>query len=307
MSKTSKTRSGILPSSSTKKESNNKVIPGEDDFLRMIELAEYEVNIDPYRGIQSLIAQSRKQVQTILSTGGSVAECSSSDIFTENGEEYDNQQRPDNYTEDRIGWWRSNCSMRRIEVDQPSTQTSTDSSDLTEIMSFMDYSKQRVQSITGSTCPTLIKWIACAIQNQQKRSAKKKRKRTSNAIPMLSGYFGRRHSEDSNKLCICDFNPFCRGTLGGAMDDMLDTLLTERSVMDEVDNDVEGDNTVIVIDDANTSNTTNKSVNIPDDLTLLIDDFYKPQTSERLKRVRKYIQVDEKSIRDYLKMKDLIG
>jgi hypothetical protein len=157
MSKTSKTRSGILPSSSTKKESNNKVIPGEDDFLRMIELAEYEVNIDPYRGIQSLIAQSRKQVQTILSTGGSVAECSSSDIFTENGEEYDNQQRPDNNTEDRIGWWRSNCSMRRIEVDQPSTQTSTDSSDLTEIMSFMDYSKQRVQSITGSTCPTLIK------------------------------------------------------------------------------------------------------------------------------------------------------
>jgi ubiquitin C-terminal hydrolase len=118
---------------------------------------------------------------------------------------------------------------------------------------------------------------------------------------MLSGYFGRRHSEDSNKLCICDFNPFCRGTLGGAMDDMLDTLLTERSVMDEVDNDVEGDNTVIVIDDANTSNTTNNSVNIPDDLTLLIDDFYKPQTSERLKRVRKYIQVDEKSIRDYLK------
>jgi hypothetical protein len=299
---TSKTRSGIIPSNNTKKgSSNNKVIPGEDVFLRVIDLAEYEINIDPYRGIQPLIAQQQHRNQARKEITGnidSVPKCSTSD--SENDNEHDNHQIPDFNAEDSVGWWRLNCAMRQIESDLPSSQTSADSSVITEIMTCADYSQRQVQAITGSTCPTLVKWITCAIQNQQKRNAKRKRKRATNSTPTLVGCFGRRYSEDSKALCICDFNPFCMGTLGGAMDEMLENWLKERSCFEEVDCDNDGDNPVIVIDDANESNITNKSLTTPTDL-MLQNDLYVPKTLERLKRVRKFIEVDEESIRVYLK------
>jgi ubiquitin C-terminal hydrolase len=63
MSSFRSTRSGTQPSSNkaASKKQNKKVIPGEAEFLHMIELASFEVNIDPYRGIRTLVAQHHCQ------------------------------------------------------------------------------------------------------------------------------------------------------------------------------------------------------------------------------------------------------
>ena len=113
MSTFRKTRSGgfatgnTVTGSSNSKTKNNttKSIPGEEEFLRMIELAEYEINVDPYRGIRSLIAYHQKiehdaspyspmdlDTETLSGTSNSPIE---------NGGDVSAQQ----YAEENLGWW----------------------------------------------------------------------------------------------------------------------------------------------------------------------------------------------------------
>lgn len=325
MSTFRKTRSGgfatgnTVTGSSNSKTKNNttKSIPGEEEFLRMIELAEYEINVDPYRGIRSLIAYHQKiehdasphspmDLDTETVSGASNSP-------TENGGDVAAQQ----YAEENLGWWYYSCTMRPEShhpstptlMESQNTQTSfNDSSDAGEIISVADDSieeqpqPQRAQSTNtaGFTCPTVLKWMSCAQQRNEKRAAKRKRKRSVDSNTVEPCLCGRRYSDDAEKECVCDYNPFCIKTLGGAMDDTLEQLVNERTVTSETpppcESPVGTEDDVIVLDDATTPMDISYNSGSNDNAI----DFFKPRTLELLKKVRKWTIVDETSIRLYL-------
>ena len=308
MSTTRKTRNGAFSSGSSiskKKNCCNKVAPGEEEFLKMIELAKYEINIDPYRGIQHLISQHHKlndQASPNSPLELDAISCTKNTPLKNEGEK-DNQQSNDVTVEENIGWWRCNCSIRNDSHSAPTTkdlqntQTSIESSDTAgEIRSGTDSIEERVQSIVGCTCPTLLKWMSNARQRKESRAVKRKRKRCINSNILESGYcFGRRYSDDEDKECVCDYNPFCLWTLGGAMDDMLEQWVNERMVTAEIQSSDIGSDDVIVIDDAVTVEEVSS-----DSLDGDVSDTFKPRTLELLKEVRKSTDVEETSIRFYL-------
>lgn len=310
MSTTRKTRSGVFSAGSSisrKKSCGNKVAPGEEEFLKMIELATYEINVDPYRGIRPLISQ-HNNLKNHASPNNPIELDALSDTSTKNTsiksevEEADQQNKEVN-VEEIIGWWRSNCSIRHdlrnasCTTDPQNTQTSTDSSDAGEVISVADSIEERLQSIVGCTCPTLLKWMSCARQRKVARAGKRKRKRSTNSNALESqNFFGRRYSEDEDKECICDYNPFCVATLGGAMDDMLEQWVNERTVTAETQSSDMDTGDVIVLDDAIAGEELSS-----DSSDGAAFEFYKPKTLELLKEVRKSTIVDEASIRSYLR------
>ena len=306
MASSRRTRSGIFSGSiSKKRNTGQKVAPGEEEFLKLIELAEKEINIDPYRGIRLLLSHYRNhEHQTSPTSPLEIEEMSGTKITPIKNEIDDdcNQQCYRLNVQGKLGPWHSNCSMRHTVQNAPiatelqHSQTSTDSTDTGEIISVADSIEEQMQSTIGCACPTLMKWMSCARQRNEKRVAKRKRKRNADSYALLSGCVGRRCSDDVDKECVCDYNPFCVMTLGGAMDDMLEHWIngpmnTNASPCEE---DTEDD--VIVIDD--TTAVVDISIDHHSNDAL---DFFKPKTLELLKQVRKCTFVSETSIRLYLR------
>jgi len=143
----------------------------------------------------------------------------------------------------------------------------------------------------------LIRWTSRAIQDQQKRRAKRKRKSSLDAVPSQCFFLGRRGVYDSSKVCSCDFNPFCLGSLGGVIDDILNnwaSTLRPSQKSPSLSNTVDTDSVIVLQDD---------SISLSDEATKPDAVLYLPETSQRLKVVRKYSTVDANIVRTYLQSK----
>jgi ubiquitin C-terminal hydrolase len=304
-----------MPSSSSKtasKKFNKKTVPGEAEFLHLIELAEYEVNVDPYRGIQYLVEHhpgTRKEkamgdeidfVEEKTSDLEVIADIA--DFSTDNGND-DNNNVAKSVSES-IGWWRENCALRRDDTPnlntEPTSSPAVDSSSgAVEIQTTWNSSEDHVRFVTGSSCPTLVCWTSRSMQDQQKKRFKRKRKSASDSTSSLACCFlGRRRYGNINKRCACDFNPFCLGTLGGAMDDILENWAIERTATQQKCND--RDDSIIVIDEYDSCTSDSTTKNFTPVRNEFAANMYSPRTSEGLNEVRKYDTVDSDEIRSYL-------
>ena len=81
---------------------------------------------------------------------------------------------------------------------------------------------------------------------------------------------------DANIVCSCDYNPFCLGTLGGAINHALETRYKEFSPADGGK-----DNDVVVVEDEN-------------------EDRYRDTTRKKLRSVRMALLIEKKPVRTYL-------
>lgn len=284
---------------------SKKSIPGEAELLQWIEQAEYEVNVDPYRGIQVLVAGAKQQQQAAAAAA------------VKNGRFVEDLTIDDDTsaaTTALAGPWRTQCSFGYADATTTTTATAAtmkssnltpdndnDDDDVVEIHHpELDASEQLVRATCRSSCPTLRQWTAKVIQQEQqkmKRTAggkKNKRKRTANdpdeVTTTTTSYWGRRFESAGNR-CACDYNPFCLGTLGGAMDDILQGWSQQHQQHRGDDED-----DVVVLLDGKPEHADTTVWNWND----FSSACYSPVTSVQLNKVRKCKWVDEQAVRSYL-------
>lgn len=301
-----------------------KVVPGEAELLQWIAETDYEINVDPYRGIQSLLMEQQQQqaAATALREGPAVE-----DLTFDDDEEVEISQRL------AAGPWRSRCSFgfgctstncttataanvpMAAQSAPPSEHDSEESAVVVELPPPPQQQiVQKVRATCQSTCPTLIQWTMLAVQEQfktQKQQQQKKKKRPRAAEKNCGSdddddqpqthVWGRRRFANPRQRCACDYNPFCLGTLGGAMDEILHEWSSSpsRRPPEQVNND---DDVVEVAPSDGYGNAECHS--IVDSVTQSWDDlscpFYSFQTLEMLRAVRKFKMIDETVVRSYL-------
>lgn len=253
-----------------------KVNPGEAELLQWIEQAEYEVNLDPYRGIQNLVAKN----QVAFVRDGRAAEGPTTDDDV------------DNAALTEAGPWRLNCS---VEFSAPSIATKLsltpatcdddEDDDVVEIHPEDNASEQMVRAACYCSCPTLVQWTARNMQDQQKKRGKKRKRPDPGGATSCWG----RRFDDSLKRCACDYNPFCLVSLGGAMDDILEGWSMRAASQEDDD--------ILVLDRNGYPKTVGSAAfNWEDHLS----PSYSPKTSEKLKVVRKTKLVEENAVRLHL-------
>ena len=90
----------------------------------------------------------------------------------------------------------------------------------------------------GSTCPSLTKWTREAkkkMDTKRKRKHNNKQQQQAATVVVVVG----QRPPLTEELCVCDFNPFCMVTLGGAMNDV---LLERATVLHQAKYENDNDN-----------------------------------------------------------------
>ena len=281
---------------------------GEPELMQWIAQAEYEVQIDPYRGIQTLTTAASQQHKA------NDEPQQEQELTIEDLTQNTSQLK----LTDKVGPWRRQCTFGDVGAAKKDDDDDYDGDetddDIQEVLDpDRDESTELVHAVCRSRCPTLIQWTEDAIQQRKKGKNNKKRKLTEPAL--LTG----RRPPELDRRCACDYNPFCLVTLGGAMDDILQEGARQLQENEENygggDNggDDDDDDDVMVVDGngnatapaaaaaaaaplpATTTTTPNWDWEDPKSR------FYSPTTREKLRKVRKSQYVDEQSVRSYLK------
>ena len=165
---------------------------------KMIKEAEYEAEVDPYRGMSNLTTTA------VAATAATI--CSS----------HDDHHQDVNRSFGKCPWQRCEFGSSKPTSSNGSIEDSVEAKDGQEIVSL----------VCQSHCPTLIAWTNERLQKRgNSRRKKRKGKNNENGEPIndssASDIFGYRSVEDPALRCRCDYNPFCLGTLGGAMNRLL--------------------------------------------------------------------------------------
>lgn len=160
-----------------------------------------------------------------------------------------------------------------------------------------DYGQNLVQSVCQCNCPSLIRW-ANEANDKRNRTRKRKRKKASSTSDESTPAFAGR-PEQGDVRCVCDYNPFCLATCGGAMNEALTKRLLDFSSEEQhsdrgTDGDHDGDgDEVLVLDKEGNRNILYDPTN-PKSL-------YSKATRKKLNSLRKDLYVDIVPIRSYLK------
>jgi len=304
--RTAASTNGRKPSPAT-----NKVEKGEPELMQWIAQAEYEVQIDPYRGIQTLTTAAPQQNQQHKANDEPQQE---QELTVEDLTQDTSQLK----LTDKVGPWRRQCTFGDVGAAKNNDDNNDDGDenddDIREVLDpDRDESTELVHAVCRSRCPTLIQWTEDAIK--QRKKGNKKRKLTESA-PLT----GRRPPE-LDRRCACDYNPFCLVTLGGAMDDILHERARQLQDNEESDggddnagddDDNNDDDDVMVVDgNGNATAPAAAAAALPAAATTTTmpnwdwedpkSRFYSPATREMLRKVRKSQYVDEQAVRYYLK------
>lgn len=191
------TRSGKRPAVSTKKKKQQN--PGMEQLQKWVELARYEVDVDPYRGLQELLnGESSVRSPWRLSCVPDLDDTKSQ-----------NQAKDDEAT------------IKRVKTDNDVTSIfSSDESD-DELFQILNQSENDnhtqeeealVVSVARCKCPSLLHWT----READKKTQRKRKKKDHSTFGV-----SRRPTDSLDYRCACDYNPFCLWSLGGAIQDFL--------------------------------------------------------------------------------------
>lgn len=195
---------------------NTKPIGSLEKLRNLIWMAEYEAFQDPYRGIGLLQYQQKQQddgdeVMELLTNGkkqitpwdacqfGILSDTSTGDMLSQALRQHDlnipkHQQHPDG----------------SLELDPNNPET-------------------LVRYLTEAQCPSLVAWTRQSVEDAAKKRASLNKKRRGKKRARIdndgnectvSVCLGERPS-DPKYRCPCDYNPFCLGSMGGVVNDIL--------------------------------------------------------------------------------------
>lgn len=156
----------------------------EEIWERFVSMAEYEANVDPYRGIMRISS-------------------------------HDNNSDSDNET--IMSPWQQSCEWGN---SSGAATTHLAITDVTEVNGAESVRHAPVENSPLCSCPSLHLWTRQAHSKESNKRGKK-RQRTAPADNYESQQqftLGKRPSNG----CECDSNPFCLYSLGGVMDDILE-------------------------------------------------------------------------------------
>ena len=164
-----------------------------------------------------------------------------------------------------------------------------------------------VQMVCQSRCPCLTNWTDQ--QMQKKKSKKRKKSAPTEPRPAI----GCRPDKDAER-CRCDYNPFCLGTLGGAMDEVWQRRLESLGLSNEdppIAASLMNDSSARSSDEAEVSDLqesgSEDSIPVIVNPTFSADPsleekktLYSHRTWTRLRELRQSALVETKRIRSYL-------
>ena len=170
----------------------------------LINLAEYEINQDPYRGMEFLGITTEKEEETNITAVSSNPSVSRNSINTGERNKF-------------ISPWDI-CQFGVISSKNKNKQRQDYSFELN-----LDNANKFVQCLTDSSCPSLLAWTKQSLKGNISDSNKKRTRKRIRYRPSPVTLAHR--PSDVHFRCPCDSNPFCLASLGGFMNQ----LLTERS------------------------------------------------------------------------------
>ncbi|KAG7352741.1 ubiquitin carboxyl-terminal hydrolase [Nitzschia inconspicua] len=259
----------IIATSLTVNGSSNNTINRSIDPLQklhdLIWIAEYEAFQDPYRGI-AFMEQAQKHVAELQITqqgqqddkDDEVAEVShpiSSKTFTS----INNRNKPitpwdacqfgvlsNTVTADKVAQALRQPQMAIEQYLQQDGSLTIDPNDPETL----------VRNLTEAQCPSLLAWTRQQLEEDAKKRATMKKKGRGKKRLRDQGHnndgwkvrLGKRPS-DHHYRCPCDYNPFCLGSMGGVVDDILKQRCENDvtvSILDE-EEEVSGINTTNLV------------------------------------------------------------
>lgn len=156
-----------------------------------------------------------------------------------------------------------------------------------------------IQMVCQNQCPCLIAWTD---QQMQKKKTKKRKKGSEDPNQAIGG------RPDDAQRCRCDYNPFCLGTLGGAMNEVWQRRLQNISGdSSQPTQDSLSDSNEVIIDLQESGSEDNNAVIARKQQTFSADPnleesktLYNHRTWVKLRSLRDSAVVDSNKIRAYL-------
>ncbi|EEC48125.1 predicted protein [Phaeodactylum tricornutum CCAP 1055/1] len=238
-----------------------------------MELAKYELLVDPYRGMTKLRDAHHDEERDETDTNGHVA--TSPSLAT-----VEITPRPSP--------WQTSCAVAIPESGD--CRSPTDDGDDIANWEAADI----VKRACNCSCPSLTSWTSALAVARDKKRKKSKHQRKANSTVnthVLDGdtvRIGQRPDGHAVR-CPCDYNPFCLVSLGGVVNE----ILVDRYKELETKNDRAGNGEVEeVVDDSSVTNDAEGPVQP----NRIISDA----TQEDMNAVRRSISVRVEPIRSYL-------
>ena len=191
---------------------------GDDEKVEelIMQMAEYEVNQDPYRGISFLGNVNDKKKET----NGGAGDLSSDSPAVESTSGVGDRNKI-------VSPW--DICQWGILSSLPKNATQQEFRQIRDVLLDPKNPNTMVRHLTESCCPSILAWTEQYLEEEAKKSQKTKKRiankrnrsqSSSSAADAPRAYLGKRPL-DRHYRCPCDSNPFCLASMGGFMNQLL--------------------------------------------------------------------------------------
>ena len=197
----------LVQAQNKKKNKKSSTPSGETELRELMRLCEYEVDQDPYRGLGFLDKVHDDKVVTPW---------------------------------DICQW--GILSMPKTNSGDGNNESNHKTGELLD----SDNAESLVRNLTESCCPSILAWTKEHLESRKKQQSKKQRtingkKRNRSGEQDAFPCLGNRPS-DTKYRCPCDSNPFCLGSMGGIVDELLKERCQKGITISIIEDDENGEN-----------------------------------------------------------------